>query len=635
MMYVCKMKRKYGAISQSVLTETVVDTSQYETKQYEQTRLEEILTVARDAAKAAQEARDAAFANLHETIYKRVAEGQLTPEEAEEIIDRIWNLHQDPEAVWKDYEVRVTARMQDKKFHEKLDEFPAHWYDWFWDNYPRRAIEKGIEDIEKKGMTAEEALKDVQDILKWGAINQTVELVKLNVLLLPLFSMIPGGLAALGYETAATAFTATVTVGTIVYSTDVLVTDIINGKWENIGWDVFFEVCAFLPVFGAVANRFTAFRNVVAQFRQFNNLVATKLGRNAQKLLLMARGGFSALQNEAPALAQMERDARYLSTIFNRSMNVPFQYQAAFTNLARESIAALPANLRATFAEMMAGLRNSLPRFSPEATLEEAAYAPLVDLEAEETLAIQAETAAPLAIEAEPTQQLSITNEEWGEFDPDPWGEGPNNGYSALPPTEPAEQIPPRPPGEQYDDPFRGVWQPQSTEIETIVLTEEDIGLTESFMGMKPGDVQISKRYKAAGWRNPTREEISTRIDQRERIDNQRAIKEMQSVLQRDGGLTIQNISKVIDSPRKLIILQQKAMESAGSGLRTILNAALDRGLLAGVSTANEVVGTGMLNVTKAVSSTAFNSLPVGMQSDFVEFATTSYDYVRSFRVWG
>ena len=631
------MKRKYGAISQSVLTETVVDTSQYETKQYEQTRLEEIITVARDAAEAAKEARDAAFANLHETIYKRVAEGQLTPEEAEEIIDRIWNLHQDPEAVWKDYEDRVKTRMQDKLFHEKLDEFPAHWYDWFWDNYPRRAIERGIEDIEKRGMTAEEALKDVQDILKWGAINQTVELVKLNVLLIPLLSMIPGGLTALGYETAATAFTATVTIGGIAYSTEVLVTDIINAKWENIGWDVFFEVCAFLPVFGAVANRFTAFRNVVAQFRQFNNLIATKLGRNAQKLLFMARGGFFAL-DEAPALAQMERDARYLSGIFNRSMNVPFQYQAAFTNMARESIAALPANLRASFAEMMAGLRNSLPRFSPEALLGEGEtafdYTALADLEAEETLAIQAETPAPLAIEAEPTQQLSITNEEWGEFDPDPWGQGPNNGYRALPPTEPAEQIPPRPPGERYDDPFRSVWQPQSTEIETMVITEEDIGFGERLMGMQPGDVQISKRYKAAGWRNPTNEEISTRRDQSERVDNQRAMKEMQSVLQRDGGLTIQNISKVIDSPRKFIILQQKAMESAGSGLRTIFNAALDRGLLAGVVTTNEVVGTGMLNVAKAVGSTAFNSLPVGVQSDFVEFTSTSYDYLRT-RLWG
>jgi hypothetical protein len=633
------MKRKYGAISQSVLTETVVDTSEYETKQYEQTRLEEIITVARDAAEAAKQARDAAFANLHETIYKRVAEGQLTPEEAEEIIDRIWNLHQDPDAVWKDYEVRVKARMQDKFFHEKLDEFPAHWYDWFWDNYPRRAIEKGIEDIEKKGMTAEEALKDVQDILKWGAINQTIEVVKLNVLLIPLLSMIPGGLAGLGYETAAAAFTATVTIGGIAYSTEVLVTDIINGKWENIGWDVFFEVCSFLPVFGAVANRFTAFRNVVAQFRQFNNLIATKLGRNAQKLLLMARGGFTALQNEAPALAQMERDARYLSDIFNRSMNIPFQYQAAFTNLARESIAALPANLRASFTQMMAGLRNSLPRFSPEALLGEGEtafdYTALADLEAEETLAIEAETAAPLAIEAEPTQQLAIPDEPWGDFDPNPWEEGPNNGYRSLPATEPAEQIPPRPPGERYDDPYRSVWQPQSTEIETIVVTEEDIGFGERLMGMKPGDTQISKRFKAAGWRNPTGEEISTRIDQRERVLDQRAMKEMQTIVQRDGGLTIQNISKVIDSPRKFFILQQKAMESAGSGLRTIFNAAQDRGLLAGVSTANEVVGTGMLNVTKAVSSTAFNSLPVGVQSDIAEFTSTSYNFIRSFRVWG
>jgi hypothetical protein len=39
-------------------------------------------------------------------------------------------------------------------------------------------------------------------------------------------------------------------------------------------------------------------------------------------------------------------------------------------------------------------------------------------------------------------------------------------------------------------------------------------------------------------------------MDQRESVLNQRAVKEMQSVLQRDGGLTFQNIREVIAFPK-------------------------------------------------------------------------------------
>jgi hypothetical protein len=146
---------------------------------------------------------------------------------------------------------------------------------------------------------------------------------------------------------------------------------------------------------------------------------------------------------------------------------------------------------------------------------------------------------------------------------------------------------------------------------------------------MKPGDTQVSKRFKAAGWRAPTQQEISSRIDIREKQLNQNALNEMKAVLQRDGGLSIQNIGQVIDTPRKFGMVYEKVLTSAGSGLQTVFDAAVDRGLLAGVSTANEVTGRGILNVAGATTSVVYNSLPVGVQSDVSEFVTSTGDFIR------
>jgi hypothetical protein len=401
-----KMKRKYETTTSSVLNDAVVDTSQYETKEYEKERKAEIATSVNEAVDAAYDARDAAFANLHNEMYKRVADGQLTPEEAEQIIDRIWNLHQDPEGVWKDYEVRVKIRMQDKIFHEKLAEVPTHWYDFFIGNGAKTALEKGIEDLEKRGMTAEEAYDDVQEIMKVGGEFQKMALIGATVFLVPLMVVafplaLSEAVAAGGTIGAvATGVGYTVTIGNAAYATDTLVEDIIAGKdAKTIGWDVFWELLALTPIGGAIGNQFKSFRNFTRGLgnitTKINNVIATKLGPRAQQILHTARNlektvltlynDYKYGESEYKAfltwdgqydmsmtfMRDIEKDARYLSSIFNQSLNVPFQYQAAFTNLARNSIAALPAQLRRQFTDMMRGMRNGLPRFSPEASLGE------------------------------------------------------------------------------------------------------------------------------------------------------------------------------------------------------------------------------------------------------------------------